>query len=137
MFRIAAGTYAKAEIAESKGPGFDQSNSIDGGLSFTDIANPGTGAKSRAWRTEVAVDFDEAAVGDGRSRLSSRLAERPAVEALMGVLAPARITNPTYGTRCSTACIVDADGRAAYAERAFDAEGREGETARFEFRLAA
>lgn len=65
MFRIAAGTYAKAEIAESKGPGFDQSNSIDGGLSFTDIANPGTGAKSRAWRTEVAVDFAELAKRQG------------------------------------------------------------------------
>jgi hypothetical protein len=59
MYRIAAGTYAKAEIAESKGPGFDQSNSVDGGLSFTDIANPGTNVQSRAWRSEVAVDFAE------------------------------------------------------------------------------
>jgi hypothetical protein len=65
MIRLAAGTYAKAEIAESKGPGFDQSNSIDGGLSFTDISNPGTTAKSRAWRTEVALDFAELAKQQG------------------------------------------------------------------------
>lgn len=65
MIRIAAGTYAKAEIAESKGPGFGQSNSINGGLSFTDITNPGTIAKSRAWRTEVALDFAELAKRQG------------------------------------------------------------------------
>jgi hypothetical protein len=65
MYRIAAGTYAKAEIAESKGPGFDQSNSIDGGLSFTDITNPGTNVQSRAWRSEVALDFAELAKRQG------------------------------------------------------------------------
>jgi hypothetical protein len=59
LHRIAAGTYAKAEVAQSKGPGFDQSNSIDGGLSFTDIANPGTLAIARAWRTELAIDVAE------------------------------------------------------------------------------
>jgi hypothetical protein len=59
LLRIAAGTYAKAEVAQSEGPGFSQSNSVDGGLSFTDIANPGTAAASQAWRTELAVDFAE------------------------------------------------------------------------------
>jgi hypothetical protein len=56
LHRIAAGTYLKAEMAQSKGPGFDQSNSVDGGLSFTDIANPGTNTTARAWRTELAID---------------------------------------------------------------------------------
>ncbi len=83
------------------------------------------------------LDADESAVAQGKGRLAARLAERPVVEALMEVLAPARITNVTYGTRCSTACIVGVDGSAAYAERAFDAEGGEGETVRYEFRLAA
>jgi hypothetical protein len=57
--RVAAGTYIKAEMAQSKGPGFDQSNSVDGGLSFTDIANPGTNKTARAWRTELAIDLGE------------------------------------------------------------------------------
>jgi hypothetical protein len=65
MFRLAAGTYFKSEIAQTEGPGFGQSNSVDGGLSFTDIANPGAGVKARAWRTELAADFAEMA---GKSR---------------------------------------------------------------------
>lgn len=59
MLRLAAGTYAKGELAQSKGPGFAQSNSINGGLSFTDIANPGTLLASQAWRSELAIDFAE------------------------------------------------------------------------------
>ncbi len=58
--RLTAGTYVKAEVAQTEGPGFDQSNSVNGGLSFTDIANPGaSGVKARAWRTEAAVNFAE------------------------------------------------------------------------------
>lgn len=59
LFRLAAGTYARAEIAQSQGLGFDQSNSLDGGLSFSDIANPGSNATARAWRTEVSVNVAE------------------------------------------------------------------------------
>lgn len=59
MFRIAAGTYLKGEVAQTKGLGFGQSNSVDGGLNFTDIANPGSQSTSRAWRSEVAVNFAE------------------------------------------------------------------------------
>ncbi|MFC4291222.1 hypothetical protein ACFOWX_02210 [Sphingorhabdus arenilitoris] len=59
LLRVTAGTYVKAEIAQSDGPGFGQSNSIDGGLSFTDIANPGTTLKSKAWRTEAGINFAE------------------------------------------------------------------------------
>jgi hypothetical protein len=61
MVRIAAGTYFKSEIAQTRGPGFAQSNSVDGGLSFTDITNPGTSQTAQAWRTELAVDFAELA----------------------------------------------------------------------------
>ena len=66
--RLTAGTYIKAEVAQTDGPGFAQSNSVNGGLSFTDIANPGAlGVKARAWRTEAAVNFSELAgkSGDG------------------------------------------------------------------------
>jgi hypothetical protein len=65
MVRLAAGTYFKSEIAQTEGPGFGQSNSVDGGLSFTDIANPGSGVKAQAWRTELAADFAEMAGKSG------------------------------------------------------------------------
>lgn len=61
ILRLTAGTYLKAEIAQTDGPGFGQSNSVDGGLSFTDIASPGAGGKALAWRTEAAVNFAELA----------------------------------------------------------------------------
>lgn len=63
--RLAAGTYAKAEYAQTKGPGFDQSNSVDGGLNFTDIRNPGILDISRAWRGEFAMNFAELAKKQG------------------------------------------------------------------------
>jgi hypothetical protein len=60
MLRAHAGTYVKAEIAQSEGPGFAQSNSVDGGLSFTDrLAAGRAGRSARAWRAETAVDFAE------------------------------------------------------------------------------
>lgn len=65
--RIHAGTYAKAEFAQSDGPGFGQANSVDGGLSFTDLTATGVvGVKANAYRGEVAVDFAElrGATGD-------------------------------------------------------------------------
>ena len=65
MLRLTSGTYFKAEIAQSEGLGFDQSNSVDGGLTFLDIANPGTSRTARAWRTEAAADFAELAGKQG------------------------------------------------------------------------
>jgi hypothetical protein len=65
LVRATAGTYVKAEIAQTDGVGFGQSNSVDGGLSFTDIANPGTSVKSKAWRAEAAVNFAELAGKSG------------------------------------------------------------------------
>lgn len=60
--RIHAGTYAKAEVAQSDGPGFGQSNSVDGGLSFSNLAATGVaGVKAQAYRGEIAVDFAELA----------------------------------------------------------------------------
>ncbi len=59
--RFTPGTYVRAELAQTDGPGFGQSNSVDGGLSFTQIANPGAGNKAIAWRTEGAVNFGELA----------------------------------------------------------------------------
>jgi hypothetical protein len=58
--RLHAGTYVKAEVAQSEGPGFTQSNSVDGGLQFTDrVAAALVGVKAQAVRGEVALDFAE------------------------------------------------------------------------------
>jgi hypothetical protein len=76
MFRATAGTYIKAEIAQTDGPGFGQSNSVDGGLSFTDIANPGTGQKAKAYRAEAAINFAEIAGKSGDAGTASAFYER-------------------------------------------------------------
>ena len=54
----------------------------------------------------------------------------PAVETLFSLLAPARIVNEQYGTRCSTVCLMGKGVR--YAERTFGPDGAEGETLFFE-----
>jgi hypothetical protein len=62
MLRQTAGTYIKAEIAQTNGPGFGQDNSVDGGLSFSNTASPGVrGSKAQAYRGEIAVNFGELA----------------------------------------------------------------------------
>ncbi|MGH8686810.1 MAG: NRDE family protein [Burkholderiales bacterium] len=62
----------------------------------------------------------------------ARFREAPvAVEPLFQVLAPARIVDERYGTRCSTVLILGE--RVIFAERAFDATGREERTLRYEF----
>lgn len=60
MVRLYAGTYIKAEVAQTDGPAFGQSNSVDGGLTFTDIASP-VGVRAGAYRVEAAADFAEIA----------------------------------------------------------------------------
>ncbi|VVS98545.1 hypothetical protein [Erythrobacter sp. EC-HK427] len=65
LLRLTAGTYLKAEFAQSDGAGFAQSNSIDGGLSFLDIANPGANVTANAYRAEAAVNFAELAGRQG------------------------------------------------------------------------
>jgi len=65
--------------------------------------------------------------------LKSRMADTtPAVEALFAVVSQAKITNPEYGTRCSTV-LLDDGSHIRYAERAFEPDGAEGATAHFQF----
>jgi hypothetical protein len=60
LVRVAAGTFLKGELAQTDGPAFGQGNSVDGGLSFTDISAPGVvGRKAQAWKVEGGVDFAE------------------------------------------------------------------------------
>ena len=53
------------------------------------------------------------------------------------LLAATRIVSPAYGTRSSSVLIVGRDGRLQFAERAYDAQGVETETMRYELRVAA
>lgn len=53
-------------------------------------------------------------------------------ESLFGVLAKSKILGAEYGTRCSTV-LVSNGGSLRYAERPFDAAGKESATGRFEF----
>lgn len=53
------------------------------------------------------------------------------LEPLFQVLAPARIVDPRYGTRCSSVLLQGAQTR--FAERAFGADGAEEATLRYEF----
>lgn len=79
------------------------------------------------------LDSPEPAVQDGKERLAKVLAARPSAESLLSILVPAKIVAPDYGTRCSTALTRDTNGTLAFAERAFDVQGGDGETLRFEF----
>lgn len=96
-----------------------------------------------------------------RERLEHAMRPRPAVEplfALMADTAPAeegemsrgdidpararmlsatRIVSDTYGTRSSTVLLQAGDGNVTYAERAYDRDGGELDTVRYEFRLSA
>ena len=61
-----------------------------------------------------------------------RFRESPlSIEPLFGVLAQAKITNERYGTRCSSVLLWGKELR--FAERAFDANGAEQETLRYEW----
>ena len=49
------------------------------------------------------------------------------------LLSPLRIVAPDYGTRCSSAVLVDDQGAIQFAERSFDRRGAEGESLSYEF----
>jgi uncharacterized protein with NRDE domain len=76
--------------------------------------------------------LDSAEVESAKERFREAIAPAPAVEALFGVLAEARIINSEYGTRCSTVLVLGEE-RVRYAERGFDPAGEAGETLQFEF----
>jgi uncharacterized protein with NRDE domain len=77
------------------------------------------------------LDSDD--VARAKERLVATLTPSPAIESLFVALAASRIVNGPYGTRCSTAILAAKQGRWRFAERSFDAEGRELATVHFEF----
>jgi len=78
--------------------------------------------------------LDTPEVSGAKADFAAALAA-PSVESLFRVLEKAKIVAPGYGTRCSTVFMSNG-GSASYAERPFDAAGRESATARYEFRTA-
>jgi uncharacterized protein with NRDE domain len=77
--------------------------------------------------------LDSADVAPAKARFAAALVPAPATEALFAVLAHSRIASGPYGTRCSSTLIAADDGRWRFAERSFDAEGRELTTVHFAF----
>ena len=78
--------------------------------------------------------LDSPEIEPDKQRLRRALDPVPALEPLFAALAPARIVNGQYGTRCSTVVLREADGRLQFAERPFDAGGESGATLRYEWR---
>ena len=81
--------------------------------------------------------LDSADASEAKLRLAQTLAPSPAIDSLFAALAPARIVNGPYGTRCSTAIVAGPQGRWRFAERSFGAEGQELATVQFEFAARA
>ena len=60
LLRHSAGTYLKAEFAQTEGPAFGQSNSTDGGFTFDSLATQGqANVKADAYRFEAAADLTD------------------------------------------------------------------------------
>ncbi len=67
------GTYVEAEVARSKGPGFGNSYSPDGGLTIQDNGTAGTNRAANAYRAEARVDFGEATDGKVQGKIQARV----------------------------------------------------------------
>jgi uncharacterized protein with NRDE domain len=77
--------------------------------------------------------LDSPEIEPDKQRLRRALEPAPALEPLFSTLAPARIVNGQYGTRCSTVLVRNEAGRTQYAERSFGADGADGQTLRYEW----
>jgi len=76
--------------------------------------------------------LDDPEVAPAKERFSKSLEPAPAVETLFQVLAPSRIVNLRYGTRCSTV-LIRQEKTALYVERGFAPDGSEQDARSFEF----
>ena len=77
--------------------------------------------------------LDSPEVDGAKQALAAAAVAGPSVESLFGTVAPARIVNAEYGTRCSTVLLRTAAGHIRYAERGFGSSGAELDTAQYAF----
>ncbi len=75
--------------------------------------------------------LDAPEVAEAKEAFQSALAS-PSIESLLATLAPWRIVNDVYGTRCSTVLRMDAS-QLTYAERPYAADGSALETRQYRF----
>jgi len=67
VLRRSDSTYVKLEYAQTRGPGFGQSNSVDGGFNFDSVPTAGVqNVTANAYRVEGAVDLQDVTNTDGR-----------------------------------------------------------------------
>lgn len=89
-----------------------------------------------AIRTAVTIDVLLHFLADTQTASDEELPSTGVPLERERILSAARIVSPLYGTRCSSALIVDQSGRVQFAERSYGADGSEGETVRYEFQIA-
>ena len=64
LIRHSSGTFVEAEVAQSKGPGFGNNKSYDGGYTISTTGTSGISGKSaRAYRTRARVSFEDLTQG--------------------------------------------------------------------------
>ncbi len=69
LLRRSDQTYVKLEYAQTDGPGFGQSNSVDGGFNFADLPTTGVeNVTAEAYRVETSLDLNEVIGMSGRAQ---------------------------------------------------------------------
>ncbi len=69
LLRASAGTYLKGEVAQTKGPGFGQANSTDGGFTFETLDTQGqANVTAEAYHVEGALDLSDISGVTGQLR---------------------------------------------------------------------
>ncbi|MDX1374136.1 MAG: NRDE family protein [Burkholderiales bacterium] len=93
----------------------------------------GKSALERALRTGPGVGSLLALLDDTRAFADDALPDTGVGIERERMLAPVRITSPLYGTRCSSALLVEEDGDVQFAERSYGVDGSEGATVYYAF----
>ena len=71
------GTYVEAEVARTRGPGFDSSTSSDGGATNLDVLNAGSsGNGAMGYRAEGHVDLSDLTLGAAKGNIEARIEDK-------------------------------------------------------------
>jgi hypothetical protein len=73
------GTYLEVEVAQTRGPGFGNSTSSDGGATITDVLNAGTaGQRANGYRAEAHIDIADLTNGSAKGNLEAHIEDKQA-----------------------------------------------------------